>query len=237
MTTLKISLITLMAALAFTSCNKREVLSNTEFSEDEVVELVSNAMAYDAYGIASDVEEVAKTTMDDIYTSYECNVTVDSSFTKSLSYGNASGDFNFAWEWTPTCNSSDIITQLDFASDYNGIYSTNRVDGEDNSVSSYVITSFLPLSTPLVINGSTSRSGEQVVTLRHSKDVSSTITFDLVDIEVDKINFEIESGTASFVFVAEVDESLDVNYVGSIEFHGNGQATIIINGESYDVEF
>ncbi len=217
------------------SCNRGNI-HRPEITAEEAVEIITSAVQNATDGLSEELSDIAQQVSGTIEDNFECGVTVDSSFTKTLSKPRLSADYQVAWEWTPTCNDLGNMIELDFSSNETGSYEGLRSSGQESKSLTFTITGMQNLATELTFDGNTTNQGTQTVTVQETKELNSTLNMAVTGLIVDKGDNEITSGLINFTLDVTTSGGDEANFTGSIEFHGNRDATVIINGETYEID-
>ena len=231
----KISVFVIAFLTIMASCNRGEI-NRPDITADEAVEIITASVQNATDGLSEQLKDIAQQVTGTIADNFECGVTVDSSFTKSLSKPRVSADYQINWAWTPTCNDLGKMIALDFSSNEIGNFTALRSSGQESKKLKFTITGMQNISTELTFDGSASNEGTQTITVQSTKEVNSVLNMTVDGVIVDKGDNEITSGMVSFTLVVTPGEGDAVTFTGSIEFLGSRDATVIINGETYDID-
>ena len=235
MKNLKISVLAIAFLIGMTSCH-REGIIRDNFSNEEAAELVSNAIQNATDGISEQLSDMTQYVTETIADNFECGVTIDSSFTKTVQKVRVSAEYDVAWDWTPTCNDLDNMIALDYNGVLTGGYTGLRASSEETKTTSLTITGMQLASAVLTYDGSSLNEGTQTVTVKETKNISSKLTMSMTGITVDKIETEISDGDISFELLVVVDGGDPITFTGTVEFLGSRDANITINGETFLVD-
>lgn len=234
MKNLKISVLAIAFFLGMTACNRD--IERPNFSADEAAEIISNALQNATNGLSEELSDITENVTTTISENFECGVTVDTSFTKNTSSVRVFAEFEVNWEWTPTCNDLDKLIALDYSSAMTGDYTGLRASSHETKASDLTIAGMQLSSALLTYNGTSLIEGTQTVTVQETKQVTSKLTMTLADVTVDKLNTEISAGDVAFSLDVTLDTGEVLNFNGSIEFLGSKDATVIINGETFEID-
>lgn len=203
-------------------------------TEEEVVDLVETSMAGDDSGLASDVTYVAGKAIEDSseYAS-DCNYSGDSTFSSTFSGATRSYDYAYNYTWDVTCDGF-IPVALNFNSSRTGNYTGTRLTTDGSALSTLTLTDLFT-GSEYTLNGSYDYAGSSELT-RQGNTISASYDLDitLTDVKVDKLALVINSGTASFNLIASNDANT-LTFTGSVTYLGNGSATVVINGDAYNI--
>ena len=224
----------------FSSCEKDE--SNTpetsNISNEEVVEIVAAALMSQSEGVSSDASEAAQ-----VATNYSdenanipsCGESYDSTFLRNIDNAFITTAYTLDYAWTLNCNNFNIPSSLDWSSQKSGTYETNRMESDDSSTTTLNVSNLITGSN-FLMNGTFNRTGSQISKVGNMNTFTSSIHCDLVDLTVGKQSRQIESGIATFFITAQISDGDPFAIEGSITFLGNGAATILVNGEIFEID-
>lgn len=217
----------------FSSCKKEE--ADTTPTQDEAVDIVTNALDTDVAGQTSDFEQTAKTSATYSSNSY-CGFSKDSVITKSFTGTNISYNYQFNWNWVVVCTQA-IPNTINFNLTTSGKYETLRIKSDDNSTTSIAVTNLLT-GTNYIANGSTIRNGTQTSKVRNMSQFTSKLEITYANININKISpYRIQSGNASFSLTGQTIKGTNYAYSGTITFLGNQSATLTFaNGSSFTIQ-
>ncbi|MFK8163948.1 MAG: hypothetical protein AB8H12_15990, partial [Lewinella sp.] len=104
----------------------------------------------------------------------------------------------------------------------------------DESASSLTVNN-LTGGANLNVSGSFFRTGTQESAARQQRSLNSNCEITLENLKINKGTKRIESGQATFLLTGSSSGGRSFSVEGSIIFHGSGAATVIINGNQYEV--
>lgn len=227
-----------IALLFATSCQKvKEVIAEKLMTLEETSETIENILDSAECGLTSDIEDlVAMASENYELLKVDCNYSFDSTFSCSNDGSLRAYDFAVDYGWTVTCDDFNIPQTIDFLSSKNGSYTGPRLErtGTGNATLQLTNISPIPPGTNYTLNGAYHFDGSETLVLRNTS-VDITIEMELTNTEITKTTFEIVSGNGTFKLVAEGNQGTSETYEGSIQFLGNGQAEVTINGEVFVV--
>lgn len=232
------ALLTTFAATV-SSCERDEdELPTTSISDEEILEIVSGATTSSTEGLTAEALEMA-VVADEIVAQEQqlasCGETVDSSFTKVIDLERITGEYTNYLYWGFTCNDLQLPVSIFFGQDATGNYETERWLSDDSASSEWTIGNLLTGSN-YVFDGNYERSGTQQSKVREMRSFTSTTTIDIENLNITKGEPEIVSGVADFTLTGTVNGETSFNHEGTIVFLGNGQANVIINGNTYTID-
>ncbi len=229
-----------LTLIGLTSCDREDsgFGNGAKVTENEAVELLQQTLVSEAYGIDIQANDASGLVTEEASKSaFVCGVLNERTMERNSSIGavttfSHSIDYNF----TLICdNEIPRAYSIDF--DGSGTYSSPRL--ESNDVISYnaVLDDILVANTPYVYNSSFMREGTQTTRINgNTKDFESTLIIESTNIAIDKITRIILSGNATFSLAGTLTTGEPFSYRGDIIFNGNGNATIEVNGNIYNVQ-
>ncbi len=237
-----VALFFLSAFFTFTSC--RPDGNNTlpdikEMTEEDALDIIETAVVDESGGIAKEVEQAATIAEDYAYKNLldtPCGVEKDTGFV----YEHNGNLFTAAYSTTTTfilnCNDLDVPESLDYMAQTTGTYTGQAMSSSDIGQSVWNLDN-LTAGTDYILNGTYMRSGTQNSLVRNQNSFVSNMSFTLEDVSINKGNYRIDSGVASYVLEAATDNGNNYTFEGTIVFSGNQTAEVIINGHSYQLEW
>lgn len=231
-TNLYFALIAIMGTLAFASCNKDDDDANV--SMDDVSDAVEYSLTNTAEGLAATTDEaihayelaaVAKNGIAD------CGVNYDTTITRIGNTAAATYNYVYNIDYLLTCGVSDPIS---FAYNYaaDGTYDLPRMASDDAAMAEWVLTGLDANSANYLLNGSYVRQGSQESKVRLKRKFSSTITYTLANISIDKTTGYINGGTATLTIAGSASSGGSFSFTGTATFTST-QVTVVLDGESY----
>lgn len=233
-------LLILSVAFFGTACNKEA--SNTPNEEaittEETIALVEAALMEGAEGITHEVDdavEVAELVLEKTLTNTYCGLSKDSTLSRTFNRPRISGEYATTWGWMLNCNEQQVPVNLTFSREAIGIYESLRLTSNDQANSDWVLDN-LVFGPEYVFNGSYKREGTQTSKVREQKSFSSTVEFTITDLTVGKVKRRINGGTANLLINGQASSGENFSFTGTVEFLGDGAATVTINGEVYNID-
>ncbi len=224
----------------FSSCQRRDLnladLAARTPDAQQAALIVQSAMDGSSAGAAQAMEQAAIIVVDLQAGEYDqyCGQQFDTTLTLTVNQPLVNASATTQFGYTINCNNLNIPTSFDFNGTTDSNYEAPKLQGQGNSGMSFVITDIVQ-SLNLTLNGSFQRDGNQLLKGADPLSMTSQVSFHLVDLKINKVNQTVESGTATFSLSGETSEGIQFNFEGDIVFLGDGQATVTINGESFDI--
>jgi len=233
-------LLILSLTLFSTACNKEssETTPKEEvITAEETLALAEAALVEGAEGISNEVEdavEVAELVLEKTLNSY-CGMAHDSTLSRTFNTARLDGNYTTTWGWILNCNEQEVPVDLNFNRKATGTYESLRLLSDDKADSEWVMSN-LVTGTAYTLNGSYKREGTQTSKVREEKRFSSTVNFSIDNLTVGKIKRRITGGTATLLITGQASSGESFSFTGNVTFLSDGAATLVINGETYDID-
>lgn len=222
-------LLILTAAFLMQACQREKTMSITE---EDAADVIAASLESETGGM---VEEIAMKTK---YVTEESNkltcgnpVTVFRTFVKTT--GIRTGNFTYNWVVLKNCSEGD--TSISWTGSFNGSFETPRLSGSTSGSRNWTIQGIEAGSNSLTMNGNFVRSGSHQSKVRQRRSFSSEVFYEFSDIIVNKGTRKITSGTGSVQVSINASNGATRNLNGTIIFNGNGTATLLINGKTFEI--
>jgi hypothetical protein len=134
------------------------------------------------------------------------------------------------------CSALNVPQNATFSTLTLSMYSSSRVVSDDNGNFMGNATGLQPTILTMNINGEYIRAGTQVLNFRDQKEITSTLSIELSELEMRKQGFEILSGNGTIEFTGSAADGT-FSFDGTIVFNGNKTATLTINGTTYEIDW
>ncbi|MBK8704283.1 MAG: hypothetical protein IPN33_12125 [Saprospiraceae bacterium] len=226
----------LAIALLMGACKKEDNTPEETVNDEEIAAIVEGALIEDTEGLAQEASDAVY--IADQYTTKTlgpCGQTFDSTIVRSYNSAAISASYNATLSWTVNCNNLMIPQSVDFASTALGQWETPRMSSDDNANSSWNIGNLTTGST-YTLDGSYTRNGSQTSKVRDQNVFTSTLIITSDALNVNKTTRHIESGTASFTLSGSGTGGNNFFHQGSLQFNGNGEVVITVNGHTHTVD-
>ncbi len=233
----------------FTACQpaaEDQPQPENAISEEEAAELVETAVSETSQGMSSEAENAAMmaagTTNANGQTTMNCGETRDTTLSYNRNLPNGYVTYTNDIQWTLQCNQLHVPTSMQYVGDATAEFETYRALGNFNALTAFDLSGLAPAQPEYTLNGLYTFEGtvEGKGLGLGSDQLQGTYTLTL-EITVENLTFDkdaflITGGTATFTMTVSVDGNVPVTFEGTIEFLGNGDATVIINGQQYDID-
>lgn len=198
-------------------------------SEERAAEIVAASLAYNTYGLASNVNYFSN----EISNVLDCGEQGNNSGTLNYTsiFGNVTSSYRFNETFSKNCDPIEAISySIDAFQDIDAVY----FDSQQDVDSQFMVTGLEAEATNELYSGSYQREGDWFSkTFNDSLDV--LYAMDFANLSIDKDTFFIVSGTSTFslnVDYSETSESSTFN--GTVTFINEDEARIDFNnGDTY----
>lgn len=130
----------------------------------------------------------------------------------------------------------DLVTSntMNFTFGLRGVYDTPSLASDDTSHAEIVISDLT--SSSLRFNGTYTRMGSETFKNQEMKEFSSLLLAHLNDVTVEKATRRASGGTMNINLSGEFSGGSKFEVVAVVTFTGNQQATIVINGKTFNAD-
>jgi hypothetical protein len=216
------------------STNDDDIDTTSNLTEAEAVEIIETSLQKSTVGINDNTEKFSEELTTNITINLECETLYDDTFVASYDGENVQSSYTVDWSYEMSCNNLDIPQSVAFAFSTDGNYSSPHITSTDSSNGNFEINGLQPTASEMVLNGNFYRNGMQILTVINERAVNSNLEIALTDIIIDKESHSITSGTGT-VLLTGTTQNRTFTFEGSIVFNGNGSATILLNGNTYQI--
>lgn len=226
-----LAMLTLAAALFFTSCRKNSDDIAALISDTEAAEITETAVAERTAGATLPAVEAAKLLESNLF---NCGVPDDTTFQRSQSTGPASYDHIITIGWLVNCNPLNVPQDATVDVTGAGAFNSTRWSGSRQSAGQLVLTGVAPSATAYVANGTYALAGQHTGDLRRTDpSIEVTTTLNLTNLTIRKSDYQITGGTGEVEVAATTFQGHSRTVNGTLVFHGNGTATVTVNGHAH----
>lgn len=234
----KIVVFLLVSTLSLTSCNKDDD-NSSDIQESEVVDAVDNSLSTDTNGMAKSMNTAVvyaeDENLDTATPNLNCGQLYTDSYAENYSSTNYTYNYSASCSYQLSCNADGAAQSFSYDVNRAGDYDTPRMSSNDNAVAQWNISDLEAANANTLFNGSYVRTGTQVSKVRNQNTFSSTLTYSLSNIAVNKTTHQIASGSATVTFTGVSSTGNQYTYNGTITFNGDNTATLVINGNSHTI--
>lgn len=244
----KLFLFCLVSLAIATSCKKEEEDTSNSASTEEAAEIIGSAFASDGGGAVAFIQNsVSISSSSDSRLRATSSVIdlKDTTITDTLVSSSSSRTLIYSWTYTsdlylnPTSSLPEkIVAMHNYEGNYNGPYvsSVHSGTGTSTYTSLGTGTSLLDylVNDIWMMSGSYDRSG--TITKKITDKVFESSThIQLSDVQVDRVNKKILSGTAAISINGKNLRGEQFSYSGTLTFLGEGQARLVLGDKSFTV--
>ena len=230
--------LSILLSISSISCDRDDKLDDIiEITEEEALEMVSNSLASEAYGIAIQAKDASELVNENkSKTLFNCGV-IKSKTIERNSLPGAVIKFTHAIDYE-----SSLFCENDQPNGYaiafkgNGTYESLRLESDDTITYQATLTNITNTSENYIYNSSFTRDGTQITKIAgRIKNFDSKLTIENKDIVLDKDTLKILEGYSTFSLTGTLNTGATFSYSGTVIFQ-NDIATVTINGNTYDVQ-
>jgi hypothetical protein len=227
----------LIGSLMFTSCTKDG--ETTDIQANEAVEVIESALANESNGMSKTMSTTLDyATAQNVFTAtpyLNCGQVYALSYNESYSASNYSYSYTAQRNALLNCDANGTRQSFTSNTNFSGNYSTPRMSSDDTIETLFSVTGLSVTNSNTIFNGNYTRKGTQVSKTRNNNSFSSTLTCSLNNINVNKTTYMIQSGSASVNFVGVSSSGNQYTFSGTITFSVNETATLVLNGNTYNI--
>jgi hypothetical protein len=173
-----------------------------------------------------------------VLTTGVCGATQDTTIANSFAQGNASktGTLNLAW--TLNCNPLKVPTSVTLKALGSGSLDSKILSSSSESNGDFTMGGLAKSATAYSIDGTFVQIAKPVSKIRNETHFYSQIDATVSKLMVSKGSTpQITSGTVTFkVQTGQLREQAQLLVEGTIVFKGNKQATLTLNGKTYEID-
>ncbi|MDY8134317.1 hypothetical protein [Aquimarina sp. 2201CG5-10] len=221
--------IVLTAGHITVSCDNNDDVLVVVISEERAAEIVATSLAYNTYGLASNVNHFST----EITNSLDCEEQGSNSGTLDFTsiYGNVTSAFEFTDHFSKVCDPLDMISyEVTALHDIDALYFASQ----QNVNAQFTVTGLEIGTINEFYSGLYQREGNWISKIfNDSFDITYTMQFN--ELNVDKNTSLIVSGTSTFILNVDYSETSESsNFSGTVTFLNENEARVdFTNGSSY----
>lgn len=229
----------ILTGLLIVSCSKEDTSSTID--TEDIAEDIAYSLSAENNGITSEFlyaaeagddyetasSKSAQTTTADTLIVFDTNYYYSSPAGATTAY-DFSLDINYGYVYQ-----TGLADYMYYNSTIEGTVDAPRIYVSENRVSYWTFKGFEISYSDYTLNGTINRQGTSELKVRSKSKISSTSVIDFSDIKIDKSNYTI-TGSLNWVISGTIN-SENFQFEISVEYLGNGQANIIIEGIVYTI--
>ncbi|MGB6151829.1 MAG: hypothetical protein WBG48_07550 [Pricia sp.] len=209
-----------------------------QVTEEEALEMVQTSLTSEAYGMPIQATDAATLDSDSTAkTMYECGVLNSISMTRN-SAENAAIKFTHSIDYlfSLVCD-GDKPKAFAIEFEGNGTYSSPRMDSDDIVTYEAVLSNIAESGSTYAYTGSFTREGTQTTRIAgRTRNFDSTLSIESSGVSIDKETRKILEGSSTFSLTGTLSTGETFSYIGTVTYEGNGAATVVMNGNTYQVQ-
>lgn len=195
--------------LGLTACEDDDVDGVLVFFPNDLIgEIVSNTIETETFGIVAQIEIATQ-----LADNYIENPETEMSAFSVAEYNGEFGGYLYSYDYDAVSMNDSMM----FESTASGQYETLLMTSDDQFINSWYMDELKEESDFVVFTGTSTRTGEQYSKV-YEDSFSSSIEFDIDDLEVNRITGQIKSGTINFVINGETSYGDTMQQLGKIQY-------------------
>lgn len=216
-------------AISLSACRRDKTV---EVTDQQVVDMLTASIT----DKGEDVQEETKSMHNNVVLAQyaQCDNEVAYSFDWSRTWGQRYYHRTVEGVRTTLCV-NDELTGFLFQSNFTTGYEGPRWESNASGSKTGTLSGFNSQDSFYTWNDSSSKSGTGVI-VQNGEQVETTFSFNSL-IFIDKEDHVITGGSSDFTFTGVGENIEDINYSGTVDFLGNRQANIYLNGNTYSVSW
>jgi hypothetical protein len=213
----------------FSSCRKDKSVS---LDEEQAIDLLSASIS----DKGQDVQEETKSLHNAVLLAQfaECGNEVDYSFSWSRTWGTRSYERSVNGVRTTLCE-NDELSGFQFDANFVANFQGPNWESNGTGSSTGTLTGFNTTEENYFWSGQSTKSAIGTI-IQNGEDVETQVNFDS-DLFIHKEDHEITSGTSNFSLTGAGENVESFSYSGVINFIGNRQAIVSMNGNDYSISW
>lgn len=167
-----------------------------------------------------------------------CGATQDTTFSNAFTEGNFSKTGSMNLQWTLNCNQLKVPTSVKIVAAGNGSLDSKILSSSSENDGDFSLTGLAKSATTYQLDGSFVQIAQPVSKVRNETHFYSQIDATVSKLSISKTSTPaITGGTVTFkVQTGRLREQAQFLVEGSIVFKGNKQATLNVNGKTYEID-
>lgn len=167
-----------------------------------------------------------------------CGATQDTTFANSFSEGGFSKTGSMTLQWTLLCNQAKVPTSAKLTAEGSGSLDSKILSSSSDSEGEFTMIGLAKSATVYQLDGTFTQIAQPVSKVRNETHFYSQIDATVNKLTVSKdSSHTITGGTVGFqVQTGKLREQAQLLLEGTIVFKGNKQATVTVNGKTYEVD-
>lgn len=196
-----------------------------------VTELASN--------LTQDLAKIAtQSTQGQLLTNGVCGATQDTTFSNAVAQGNFSKTGSLNLQWTLNCNQLKVPVSAKVVAAGSGSLDSKVLSSSSESDGDFTLSGLAKSASTYQLDGSLIQIAKLVSKVRNETHFYSQIDATVSKLSVSKTSTpNITGGTVTFkVQTGQLREQAQFLLEGNIVFKGNKQATLTVNGKTFEID-
>lgn len=222
-------------ASLMTSCDKADEIIEA-ISESDAVEIIEANFQANGGGLTTNIEDVAEQLVTALTSGELCDTLYSKTNEEDFQGAQIQASYTSEHSYEMTCNIFGIPQTATFSTMTSSMYNSSRIVSDDDGDFSGNVSGLQPSSLTMNIDGDYSRTGTQELNFMEQKDINSTLSAKLNELEISKQGYAIQSGNGTFSLTGSTPDK-SFSFAGTIVFNGGNTATLTINGTTYQIDW
>jgi hypothetical protein len=229
-------LIVITVAFAGISSCKKATVASLNVSSDDAAAILAGSIASNSYGVSNISVDVSTYADITINNSLPCgSVKSDTVIRQNTAGANATYYYKLIYTRKLTCNTSSMPDNINNTLTYSGNFNNQRVSLINSGSTNFIVAGLTPTATVYSINGEYKSQGAFKLKADTTNRGSANADIMIKNLIINKSTQAIASGTATVIVTGTTVKKGDFTYNGTLNFIGNGMATMMLNGTNYSI--
>ncbi|MEI6433654.1 MAG: hypothetical protein WCP32_02340 [Bacteroidota bacterium] len=225
MTNLKIVFFLMLAIAMATSCKKNEETPLPDATSEEAAAIMVASFCTGNAGTMTQVEDAVDLSQSIMLKSTQ----IDSSFNITSVPGaliTYQYQMNYSYGFQTTNNFQLVYTA-------SGNCDSPNVTAAISASGTLAVTGFLTGDT-YIVNGQSAREGNFVMKIGNKNSINGSVSTTITNFRFSKTTGLLESGAATIVVAGSTGAGRSFGFTGTLVYNGNNNATLTINGKTFN---
>lgn len=221
-----------VALLAVACSDKEDQPEGQALEEEEAVELVQASLEEASGGLTLEIEQATELAL--AYAEV-CSYDTTQTMSRENALPNVQYGYQLTYEARMNCSQLNMPQSFEFSFSSVGNLNSQRFASQYSAAAELLLTGLALSEDALSMSGTYTRISDIDADFRSQRGYDGQTDIGLQSLIIDKTTQAITSGLATFSFQGTAQDGATFSYTGSIEFLGNQQATLTVNGNTYPI--
>lgn len=217
-------------ALTVAACKKDN--EEKAISDDEMVELLTQAIVPESSGLALQASSAVNLSLK----RPACSLSKDSTLANTFTGTNRSYSYSLSWHYATVCN---LVGVQSIDGNFSGstIYAGPYTSSADQSMGTFSLGGINPAVSEYTFTVNATRNGTQNFTIGRNNNFKTVLTVSSTNIKISKTTNLITAGTANFSLTGTSDKGTFTG-TATVTFKGNKAADVeLSSGKRFSVSW